>query len=55
MEEELIHSDGLPVKWIGADGSTHEVSVDYAAEICKWIFDTYGDVDAVDIVIRKGA
>jgi hypothetical protein len=41
----------LPVKWTGADGTTHEISLDYAAQIAKWMFDQHGDVPQVDAVI----
>ncbi len=41
----------LPVQWEGADGTAHEISLDYAAHIAKWMFDTYGDVPQVDAAI----
>lgn len=40
-----------PVKWTGADGESHEITLDYAAQIAKWVFDTYGDVPQVDAAI----
>lgn len=46
--------ESLPVQWVGKDGTSHEVTLDYAAEICRWVFDTHGDVDQVDAAIRKG-
>lgn len=46
-----VPSDVLPVKWVGADGTHHEISIDYAARIAKWMFDIYDDVDQVDEVI----
>ena len=46
-----VPMEGLPVRWLGADGANHEISIDYAAQIAQWMFDTYGDVAQVDAVL----
>ena len=46
-----VPMEGLPVRWVGADGANHEISIDYAAQIAQWMFDTYGDVAQVDAVL----
>lgn len=47
--------EAQPVQWTGADGTHHEITVDYAAQIAKWVFDTYGDVPQVDAAMSAAS